>query len=53
MILRMYSRWAEKKQYKISVMDENHGDEIGIKSISHKDRRLMHLVWLKNRIWCS
>jgi len=36
MILRMYSRWAEKKEYKISVMDENQGDEVGIKSISIK-----------------
>jgi|TARA_B110000459_G_C16576217_1_gene478893 peptide chain release factor 2 len=47
MILRMYSRWAEKKQYKISVMDENHGDEIGIKSISIRISGVNAYGWLK------
>ena len=48
MILRMYSRWAEKKKYKISVMDENQGDETGIKSISIRISGLNAYGWLKN-----
>ena len=47
MILRMYSRWAEKKKYKISVMDENQGDETGIKSISIRISGLNAYGWLK------
>ncbi|MDB9762866.1 peptide chain release factor 2 [Alphaproteobacteria bacterium] len=47
MILRMYSRWAEKKQYKISVMDENQGDETGIKSISIRINGINAYGWLK------
>ena len=47
MILRMYSRWAEKKQYKISVMDENQGDETGIKSISIRISGVNAYGWLK------
>jgi len=47
MILRMYSRWADKKQYKISVMDENQGDETGIKSISIRIIGINAYGWLK------
>ena len=47
MLLRMYSRWAEKKQYKISVMDENQGDETGIKSISIRISGVNAYGWLK------
>ena len=34
MLYRMYSRWAEKKGYKVSVLDYLAGDEAGIKSIT-------------------
>ena len=34
MLYRMYSRWAEKKGYKVSVLDYLTGDEAGIKSIT-------------------
>lgn len=34
MLYRMYSRWAEKKGYKISVLDYLAGDVAGIKSIT-------------------
>lgn len=32
MLIRMYLRWAEKKGYSVSLMDEQVGDEAGIKS---------------------
>lgn len=34
MLLRMYTRWAEKKKYKVRVLDMQPGDEAGIKSAS-------------------
>lgn len=34
MLYRMYSRWANKKGYKITVMDYLEGEEAGIKSVS-------------------
>ena len=47
MILRMYSRWAEKKQYKISIVDENQGEETGIKSICIRISGVNAYGWLK------
>ena len=32
MLIRMYLRWAEKQGYSVSLMDEQVGDEAGIKS---------------------
>ena len=34
MIYRMYSRWSEKKKYKVEVLDEQEGDVAGIKSLT-------------------
>lgn len=34
MLYRMYSRWADKKGYKATVLDYQNGDEAGIKSVS-------------------
>lgn len=36
MLYRMYSRWCEKKDYKIKILDYQEGDETGIKSCSIK-----------------
>ncbi|EDS78060.1 peptide chain release factor 2 [Clostridium botulinum C str. Eklund] len=36
MLLRMYTRWAEKKGYKVDTIDILPGDEAGIKSASLK-----------------
>lgn len=36
MLLRMYTRWAEKKGYKIETLDFLQGDEAGIKSVTLK-----------------
>ena len=32
MLLRMYTRWAERRGYKVALVDESPGDEAGIKS---------------------
>ena len=34
MLYRMYTRWCEKKGYKYEVVDEQKGEEAGIKSVS-------------------
>src|SRR3954451_22827668 len=31
MIMRMYTRWAERRGYEVSVLDESEGEEAGIK----------------------
>ncbi len=36
MLLRMYSRWCEKKGFKIETLDYLEGDEAGIKSVTLK-----------------
>ena len=33
MLFRMYSRWAERKGFSIEVLDQQDGDEAGIKSV--------------------
>ena len=33
MLYRMYTRWCEKKKYKVEVLDYQDGDEAGIKSV--------------------
>jgi peptide chain release factor 2 len=32
MMLRMYTRWAERRDYKVALVDQSEGDEAGIKS---------------------
>lgn len=34
MLMRLYLRYAERKKYKIEIMDKQNGDEAGIKSVS-------------------
>ncbi|MEY8762604.1 MULTISPECIES: peptide chain release factor 2 [Clostridium] len=36
MLLRMYTRWAEKKGYRIETLDMLQADDVGIKSVSLK-----------------
>ena len=36
MLLRMYTRWCEKKGYKVETVDYLEGDEAGIKSVTLK-----------------
>ncbi|NIQ03846.1 MAG: PCRF domain-containing protein, partial [Nitrospinaceae bacterium] len=32
MLLRMYSRWAERNGYQVDILDVQYGEEAGIKS---------------------
>lgn len=36
MLLRMYLRWAEKKSFKVEILDEQAGSEAGIKSATFR-----------------
>lgn len=47
MLARMYSRWAEARKFKIEVLDENPGDEAGLKSITMKINGHQAFGWLK------
>jgi len=33
-IFRMYSRWAEDKKFKLSIIDQSNGEEAGIKTVT-------------------
>ena len=47
MLLRMYSRWAERKGYKIELMDQSDGEEAGIKSATLLIKGHNAYGWLK------
>ena len=47
MLLRMYSRWAEKHQYKVNYIEETEGDVAGLKSATIKISGLNAYGWLK------
>jgi peptide chain release factor 2 len=34
MLLRMYTRWAEKRKFEVEILDQLPGDEAGIKSVT-------------------
>ena len=48
MLYRMYTRWCEKKNYKVTVLDYQDGDEAGIKSVSLLVKGLNAYGYLKN-----
>ena len=48
MLLRMYMRWAEQKNAQIEILDEQKGDEAGIKSVTIKITAEYSYGWLKN-----
>ena len=43
MLYRMYCRWAEKKGFKVEVLDYLDGDEAGIKSVTIQILSLIHI----------
>jgi peptide chain release factor 2 len=47
MLSRMYLRWADKRNFKWEILDENAGDEAGIKSITIKIIGHQAYGWLK------
>ena len=46
-LMRMYSRWAERRQFKLEVMEELSGEEAGIKSVTMRISGLNAYGWLK------
>lgn len=48
MLYRMYTRWCEKKNYKLEVVDEQRGEEAGIKSLTMLVRGKYAYGYLKN-----
>ena len=48
MLYRMYNRWAEKKEYGVSVLDYLDGDVTGIKSVSFEVNGLNAYGYLKS-----
>ena len=47
MLLRMYTRWAEKQGYKIEYLEETPGEEAGIKSATIQIKGHNAFGWLK------
>ncbi len=47
MLLRMYTRWAERHGYKVQLLDENDGEEAGIKSATIQIAGHNAYGWLK------
>lgn len=47
MLLRMYTRWADSKGYKVEYMEESPGEEAGIKSCTVKISGENAYGWLK------
>ena len=47
MLLRMYTRWCDKKGYKALIIHENQGEEAGIKSVTIKISGFCSYGWLK------
>ncbi len=48
MLARMYTRWAEKKGYKVELQSETAGEEAGIKSATYKISGHNAYGWLKS-----
>lgn len=47
MLLRMYTRWAEKKGYKVELIERHDGEEAGIKSATLQIKGHNAYGWLK------
>ena len=48
MLYRMYLRWCEKKNYKVTLLDYQDGDEAGIKSVSIQIKGTNAYGYLRN-----
>lgn len=47
MLTRMYTRWAEQRGYKVSLLEESPGEEAGIKSATLEIKGANAYGWLK------
>ena len=50
MLLRMYTRWAEKHGFKVEFMEETEGEEAGIKSATIQVKGRNAYGWLKTEM---
>src|SRR3569832_2214220 len=50
MLLRMYTRWAEKRGFKVEFMEESEGEEAGIKSATIQVKGHNAYGWLKTEM---
>ena len=50
MLARMYSRWAERHNFKCETIEEHAGDVAGLKSITFQISGLRAYGWLRNEI---
>lgn len=50
MLLRMYTRWAERKGYKVDYLEESEGEAAGIKSATILVKGLNAYGWLKTEV---
>ena len=48
MLYRMYTRWCEKKKYKVELLDYQDGEEAGIKSVAIRVKGQNAYGYLKN-----
>jgi peptide chain release factor 2 len=48
MLYRMYTRWCEKKKYKVEILDYQDGEEAGIKSVAMRIKGHNAYGYLKN-----
>ncbi len=47
MLLRMYTRWAEGRGYKVSMLERSDGEEAGVKSVTIKIEGAQAYGWTK------
>ena len=47
MLARMYSRWSDGRKFKVEIIDQNQGEEAGLKSITLKINGYQAYGWLK------
>lgn len=47
MLLRMYTRWAERQGYKVTIMESTEGEQAGIKSATLQISGMNAYGWLK------
>ena len=47
MLARMYTRWAEQHGYKVQMLDENEGEQAGVKSVTLQVSGAAAYGWLK------
>ena len=47
MLLRMYSRWAEARKFKVEILDQSDGEQAGIKSVTLQFTGPAAYGWMK------